>query len=697
MGMFPLPVFGQPMRPTSHSRRLQLRFSRARAITSLANSAIHSLNSLYSSFSNYSPLPSSFSFRPQAGNPPLPHPRVYESAPQRRMLDHIRDSAARFFNVSRQMVQPQGFAPLCDDQPNVFYLSTVLSTGTGTTSVLPTMDPISGYLSTPSAAIALVADRVSLPSSAGSVDLLDLLPPDMAKLYSTPDQLMLPRDAVHKSPRAMLCASQHEYLKLVRMLHARSMVEFTDRPAVVNGVFGVKKDAHAIRLIIDARPANAAFVVPPKVQLPTPDLLAQLVTDPDRPLYVAKVDLDNFYHRIRLPLWMRPYFALPPIAADLVGMESRFGAGTLVYPCCTTLPMGWSHSVYVAQSVHEHILDTMTELRREDRITADSDLRVDRLRHQVFIDDLNLFSHDKDAADRAQSQYIDTVQRIGLDVKPSKVVRPSADGVECVGLEVHGQRQDVGLRGDKLWKLCADTVALLQYGQCTGLQLAQLVGRWTWAALTARPLLSVFNAVYRFMECARSRLFTIWRSVQVELLHMVNLAPLMFARLSGDWFHRVVATDASETGLGVVAADMDRDAMINVASDKVPVITDDSPRPTTMNTELSAAGWRVIVSSPWRQVEHINSLELRAVGTALRWVLTSPWSIGRRVLVLSDSLVTVHSISKGRSSSRLLLPRLRQLAALTLASGIRLYVRWIPTELNPADEPSRRFEHVQRF
>ncbi len=30
---------------------------------------------------------------------------------------------------------------------------------------------------------------------------------------------------------------------------------------------------------------------------------------------MAKVDLDNFYHRLRLPVWMRPFFALPAVRA----------------------------------------------------------------------------------------------------------------------------------------------------------------------------------------------------------------------------------------------------------------------------------------------------------------------------------------------------------------------------------------------
>ena len=102
--------------------------------------------------------------------------------------------------------------------------------------------------------------------------------------------------------------------------------------------------------------------------------------------------------------------------------------------------------------------------------------------------------------------------------------------------------------------------------------------------------------------------------------------------------------------------------------------------------------WRTIVSAPWRAADdHINVLELRAVSTAVRWALSSPASIRTRVLLLSDSTVCVFSLLKGRSSSPLLRPRLRGISALLLAAGVTLMPRWVPSALNPADGPSRRF------
>lgn len=58
-------------------------------------------------------------------------------------------------------------------------------------------------------------------------------------------------------------------------------------------------------------------------------------------------------------------------------------------------------------------------------------------------------------------------------------------------------------------------------------------------------------------------------------------------------------------------------------------------------------------------------------------------------MVLSDSMSAVLAISKGGSSARALNRVCRQLAAILLATNMFVSLRWLPSELNPADLPSR--------
>ena len=62
---------------------------------------------------------------------------------------------------------------------------------------------------------------------------------------------------------------------------------------------------------------------------------------------------------------------------------------------------------------------------------------------------------------------------------------------------------------------------------------------------------------------------------------------------------------------------------------------------------------------------------------------------GKRVLVFSDSLVAIGVLAKGRSSASGLLHLARQAAAVILVFGIKLFLRWVASEDNVADGPSR--------
>lgn len=100
--------------------------------------------------------------------------------------------------------------------------------------------------------------------------------------------------------------------------------------------------------------------------------------------------------------------------------------------------------------------------------------------------------------------------------------------------------------------------------------------------------------------------------------------------------------------------------------------------------------WRIV--SGWRWTggkEHINSLELRAVLTTLKWRLAHKGQVGKRFLHLVDSLVVLHALSRGRSSSRKLRSTLSRICALLLCSSSQVMWGYVHTEQNPADRPSR--------
>lgn len=542
--------------------------------------------------------------------------------------------------------------------------------------------------------VPLRADTVSLPSTPPTVDLLSKLPPEIAAHYADPTNLLRPDlpafpAPVAARPRHGGGGASAEYHKLILRLRDLRMVDFTTAPLVVNGVFAVPKPNNKQRLIIDARPANAVFVPSPPVKLPSPADLAAM--EASGPFFVAGLDVSDFFHRLRLPEAFRPYFALPPVPGAVVGRPEE-----LVWPMCTTLPMGWSHSVFVAQAVHEHFVDSDPDLRDQPRVGRDR--RVDPATgvHSVYIDDFNVFG----PLPLVEHHFVSGQERYPANDLPNNIKKdvPPAAEADAIGLHVNGSRGRLEVPVDKINKLLAATAHLLLLGACSGDDMARLLGHWTWPMLLRRPSLSVFNAVYRFVVAAGSRVRRLWPSVRNELHAICALAPLLWTSVNDDWFDKVVAFDASTLGAGVccasaspddIAAEQDLFVRNGAAVTLDQVLDAGDMAQAPLELPLGAARWSTIISRQWRWDDHINLLEVQAAILALRWVLSHPRALGSRVLLLGDSQVALGCLAKGRSSSFRLLRLLRRAAALILSSGLRPSYRWLPSAANPADGPSR--------
>lgn len=107
--------------------------------------------------------------------------------------------------------------------------------------------------------------------------------------------------------------------------------------------------------------------------------------------------------------------------------------------------------------------------------------------------------------------------------------------------------------------------------------------------------------------------------------------------------------------------------------------------------------WREVTGWTWRgSPEHINVLEMRAIHTTLKWLVKQQRISGVRILHLTDSLVCLHSLARGRSSSRKLRRTLIRIQALLLRYDLHAAWCYVHTSQNPADRPSRRGKFVRK-
>ena len=101
--------------------------------------------------------------------------------------------------------------------------------------------------------------------------------------------------------------------------------------------------------------------------------------------------------------------------------------------------------------------------------------------------------------------------------------------------------------------------------------------------------------------------------------------------------------------------------------------------------------WKTIAGWLWNDcTEHINVLEMRAVLTSLKWRIEKHKILKSKFVHLLDSLVCLHALSRGRSSSRKLRRSLLRINALLLATNNHAVWAYTHTKENPADVPSRR-------
>lgn len=562
-----------------------------------------------------------------------------------------------------------------------------------------------------------LTDKVSLPAAAvGDTSFLTLLPESVAQCYAPAaatstleDGLLNPpwvRDARLQQVRRFQGLPPAEYRALVVRLWRLNMVAFLPHVHEVNGLFGVWKIkdgcAPQIRLIFDGRRANCHHAVPPPVRLPHPSRFGEVVLQPGEVLWVGKLDLKDYYHHLKVPDWIAEYFGLPPLRlADLPlePQEREVLSATLphvVFPTMLSLPMGWAHSVYIAQGVHETLLSSV--LPRDELLSDVKSLAASRNGHAAYVDDLNVWrigQQGDDSAPAAVDAALDAAARraaaVGLPENVGKRA-PAALRQKVLGVLVDGERGVLQPDPDALALLVRATRCVVSRGWASRALMERLVGKWTWAMLTRRPALSIFGRVYQYM-CRRTRRpHRLWPSVARELQLAVDLAPFLFADLRAPVSDVVVAIDASMGGQGVVyksgATDTMRQSFLR--GDRPPQ-PGDQPRLSHLSDERwFSRDWRVAVMGTWRHdVSHINVAEVRAYLSALKWLGKRQASRDARHLLYQDSGVVVCAAMKGRSSSPQLARILRQCAAVQFACGLWPSSSWVPTDHNPADGPSR--------
>ena len=530
--------------------------------------------------------------------------------------------------------------------------------------------------------------------------------------------------------------NRKEYLQFIRELHNRNMIRFKiwDGSGGDLGIFFVRKKNGSQRLIFDTRILNHRFIDPPSTDLPSADAFTRLETVPNMPFYVGSGDLANAFYTLGVPDDLARMFTLPAVEVESFGIKSVDGIavrpGQRCTPYLTVLPMGWSWALHLCQSVMNHAIvesgvpphRIISDKGQPVKLSNPGDIACGG-----YVDNFLVVGCDQSAVDAGLAAIAGRLRGLRLTVHEEV---GATHNTSFVGLNFDGIKGTVSLKPGRIIKLQKAIRELVERNFCSGELMQLILGHITWALMTRREGLSILKSCYAFVHQNQSKACRLWPSVRWELQTIAALLPLFKGRINVGWSDDLIASDSSPFGCGVCHRKISPEICSDIGSQSerwrfrfedavdarkhaAQTVGLESPEKGVVdiieklrfsseseciNREsfhevpievLDPRLWKVVWSRPWRFQDNILHTEALALVWSVEHVLRCSRNFGQRLLFLSDNLPLTLSASKGRGKSSFLTKPLRQLCAFALATGSKLHVRWIPSEWNVADRPSR--------
>ena len=327
-------------------------------------------------------------------------------------------------------------------------------------------------------------------------------------------------------------------------------------------------------------------------------------------------------------------------------------------------------------------------------------------------------------------------------------IEPASLQADFVGLSFDGTQGTVAVKKQRILKIKFAIDELLERQFCSGRTMQLLVGRLTWALLCCRTGLSLLNACYAFIDDGSTKHKRLWKSVRQELKWVASVLPLLRFKVNSGWSTDITASDSSPWGLGVCYRKLDTDILQdigrssekwrfrfpNAINARHHALGNTDPLPAPASSEFNAVSnstviprndigihleqgghhdldesnfiidgvfneipeeilksddWHVAWSRPWKFEANILNTEARALVWSAEHLLRCGRNFGRRLVCLTDNLPLALGVTKGRAKSSQLTKPLQKICALSLATQTKVHVRWLPSERNVADVPSR--------
>ena len=536
-------------------------------------------------------------------------------------------------------------------------------------------------------------------------------------------------------------SNRDKYIAFLQHLHGCGILGTTSCCRGRVGAFCVSKKPKVVdgrvrqrqRLILDCRQVNLQFREPPHCELGALAAVGELVLEDNQILYASGSDIQDCFYAARISDELSNFFCLlsdlSPQEAQLVfGPSSNFGSTSRISPCITVLPMGFSWSFYLIQKLHEQSALRSLEVDRSmlilDGYPAPR-LAGDQIAAMPYCDNVHSLSLSREACQKGKDLMCGDLQDLGFSLHEDV---EATDFFQTLGGIIDGKAGVVKPTPTRAWNIILAFESLLD-SPVDWVVLRQLLGHAMTICTLNRLGMSVFRALYDFVEAAPKPRMLNGKERQ-EVLNFVGLVPLLVGELRRPWSTTITCTDASPQGFGVCQRSLDKDQVHNLGmwqdrwrfhhldpSEWQPRMrsqgldplrdhgtacavareetVDDLYSYNNYFPEVSAdvtepQHWRTKMMGKWgNSSEHITQKEGRALVLAIKRLCRSSGNRGFRHLILVDSFALCMAMCKGRASNFKLLRVMQQVSALCLAGGFTVRTRWIASERNVADGPSR--------
>ncbi|CAK0871913.1 unnamed protein product [Prorocentrum cordatum] len=439
---------------------------------------------------------------------------------------------------------------------------------------------------------SFVRERVSLPPSVVGCLQVDDIVGEAGRTYLKENQKRMRRPIEEidfdslPTPYfdPLLKRNKKMYHNFLKDLSSRGLLLATLSPAEQAGLFFVKKaDSDKMRMIVDARRANAWFGVPPSVQLLSCEGFGRVeVKLPEGvafgsargeellngfKLFLGMTDVKDCFYRMRIPVSLAKFFSLPAAPAHVLGLEghelegTRLGCDTLVFPCIGALPMGFSWSLFLAQDANEERVVRSDPWPGGDMAVSERVLMSDRGPPlvvevepglhggaYVYVDNMGVLAPSEGLAKSALESWTGLFEGVGLDLHKSSV---GSGACEALGTKLDLELMRSGVSDGRFWKVYLGLGGLLARGRATGRALEVVLGHCTFCGLALRGSLSCWHASYRFIQRHYLEPARLWAEVVKEIRMFRGLLTLMVQDWWRPWNCCVLQTDASESGWGM--------------------------------------------------------------------------------------------------------------------------------------------------